>query len=141
MLIYENCAFSIAFMLAIVDILVILFLGSLLTFVSFQKFEVEQTTGCNSSRNWWAEKFNSSVSNFYPAVNFQIVSFCFPLFYLIYYWNIITLCRYLSFNNFKGEIPKELANLPDLRYLYLHENRLTGRIPPELGTLQNLRHL
>jgi hypothetical protein len=47
----------------------------------------------------------------------------------------------LSFNNFKGEIPVELANLPELRYLYLHENRFTGRIPPELGTLKNLRHL
>lgn len=53
----------------------------------------------------------------------------------------IMLCRYLSFNNFKGEIPKELANLPELRYLYLHENRLTGRIPAELGTLQKLQHL
>lgn len=50
-------------------------------------------------------------------------------------------CRYLSFNNFKGEIPKDLANLPELRYLYLHENRFIGRIPPELGTLQHLRHL
>ncbi|KAF5959129.1 hypothetical protein HYC85_000338, partial [Camellia sinensis] len=30
---------------------------------------------------------------------------------------------YLSFNNFKGEIPKELANLPLLRCFYLHENR------------------
>ncbi|KAF5950330.1 hypothetical protein HYC85_012323, partial [Camellia sinensis] len=47
---------------------------------------------------------------------------------------------YLSFNKFKGEIPKELANLPLLRYLYLHENRFIGRIPPELGTLQQLRH-
>lgn len=49
--------------------------------------------------------------------------------------------RHLSFNNLKGEIPKELSNLPELRYLYLHENRLTGRIPPELGNLPNLRHL
>lgn len=49
--------------------------------------------------------------------------------------------RSLSFNNFKGEIPKEIANLPELRYLYLQENRLTGRIPPELGILPNLRHL
>ncbi|KAH9722063.1 LRRNT 2 domain-containing protein [Citrus sinensis] len=47
----------------------------------------------------------------------------------------------LSFNNFKGEIPKEIANLPELRYLYLQENRLTGRIPPELGILPNFRHL
>ncbi|KAF5957072.1 hypothetical protein HYC85_004297, partial [Camellia sinensis] len=51
------------------------------------------------------------------------------------------LVLYLSFNNFKGEIPKELANLPLLRYLYLHENRFIGQIPPELGTLQQLRHL
>ncbi|MBA0718344.1 hypothetical protein Golax_006098, partial [Gossypium laxum] len=40
-----------------------------------------------------------------------------------------------------GEIPRELANLPELRYLYLQENRFTGRVPAELGTLQNLRHL
>lgn len=50
-------------------------------------------------------------------------------------------CRYLSFNNFKGEIPRELASLPELRYLHLQENRFIGRIPPELGTLQHLRHL
>ncbi|CAN1823515.1 Leucine-rich repeat receptor protein kinase EMS1, partial [Linum perenne] len=49
--------------------------------------------------------------------------------------------RYLSFNNFKGEIPRELANLSELRYLYLQENRFSGRVPAELGTLQNLRHL
>ena len=54
------------------------------------------------------------------------------------YWEFF---RYFSFNNFKGEILVELANLPELRYLYLHENRFTGRIPPELGTLKNLRHL
>ncbi|CAK9163196.1 unnamed protein product [Ilex paraguariensis] len=40
-----------------------------------------------------------------------------------------------------GEIPKELVNLPELRYLLLHENHFIGRIPPDLGTLQNLRHL
>nr|KJB46793.1 hypothetical protein B456_008G066200 [Gossypium raimondii] len=35
----------------------------------------------------------------------------------------------------------ELANLPDLRYLYLQENLFIGRVPPELGTLENLPHL
>ncbi|MBA0771949.1 hypothetical protein Gotri_007405, partial [Gossypium trilobum] len=49
--------------------------------------------------------------------------------------------RLLSFNNFKGEIPRKLANLPDLRYLYLQENLFIGRVPAELGTLENLRHL
>jgi len=53
----------------------------------------------------------------------------------------VSFCSYLSFNAFKGEIPRELANLPELRYLYLHENRFSGRIPAELGTLKNLRHL
>jgi Leucine-rich repeat (LRR) protein len=63
------------------------------------------------------------------------------MFLLLSSLNFIGFLRYLSFNNFKGEIPVELANLPELRYLYLHENRFTGRIPPELGTLKNLRHL
>ncbi|XP_019090887.1 PREDICTED: receptor-like protein 12 isoform X1 [Camelina sativa] len=49
--------------------------------------------------------------------------------------------RYLSFNNFKGDIPKELANLHELQDLHLQENQFTGRIPAELGTLQKLRHL
>lgn len=60
---------------------------------------------------------------------------------VIFYFYFLNAFRSLSFNNFKGEIPKEIANLPELRYLYLQENRLTGRIPPELGTLPNLRHL
>ncbi|MFQ6652171.1 hypothetical protein Gotur_024160 [Gossypium turneri] len=49
--------------------------------------------------------------------------------------------RLLSFNNFKGEIPRKLANLPQLRYLYLQENLFIGRVPAELGTLEYLRHL
>ncbi|KAK4403091.1 hypothetical protein Sango_1049800 [Sesamum angolense] len=61
---------------------------------------------------------------------------------------------YLSFNNFKGEIPKELANLPELRNLselkdasqlcvnlYLNNNYLTGGVPSQLANLTNLEIL
>ena len=37
-----------------------------------------------------------------------------------------------------GEIPVELGNLTNLRWLWLHENQLDGGIPPELGGLSNL---
>lgn len=114
----------------------------LTTLASFQKFEVEQISGCNSPRNWPAQEFNTSVNNLVLLVNIWLHAFLTSIFHLYlqsrYY---LYLCRYLSFNNFKGEIPKELANLPELRYLYLHENRFSGRIPPELGSLANLRHL
>ena len=40
-----------------------------------------------------------------------------------------------------GEIPPELANLTDLRVLYLQHNELSGVIPPELADLTNLQKL
>ena len=44
----------------------------------------------------------------------------------------------LSENKLSGEIPSELGNLENLKWLYLHDNRLSGEIPPELGNLENL---
>lgn len=41
-------------------------------------------------------------------------------------------------NNLRGPIPKELANLANLRVLDLNTNSLTGTIPQELGGLSNL---
>ena len=72
----------------------------------------------------------------YNLMLLRILFFFFPGIH-----SINLFYSYLSFNAFKGEIPKELAILPELRYLYLHENRFSGRIPAELGTLKNLRHL
>lgn len=100
---------------------------------------MEQASGCNSSRDWWAKETDTPVSctsfflSFFRSIHLLVWDSYGHLFY--------QFSRYLSFNNLKGEIPVELANLPELRYLYLHENRLTGRIPPELGNLKNLRHL
>ena len=45
------------------------------------------------------------------------------------------------FLSLTGEIPPELGNLVNLRYLGLDRNRLEGSIPPELGKLINLRYL
>ena len=47
----------------------------------------------------------------------------------------------LAYNGLTGEIPPELGNLANLRYLYLYGNDLTGEIPPELGNLANLKWL
>ncbi|MDE2846693.1 MAG: Ig-like domain-containing protein [Gemmatimonadota bacterium] len=41
-------------------------------------------------------------------------------------------------NNLRGPIPRELANLENLRVLDINTNRLTGTIPRELGDLSNL---
>ena len=47
----------------------------------------------------------------------------------------------LERNRLSGEIPAELGNLANLRYLELNQNRLSGEIPSELGNLANLRYL
>jgi len=41
-------------------------------------------------------------------------------------------------NRLTGNIPPQLGNLNNLKWLYLDENQLTGSIPPELGDLSNL---
>ena len=47
----------------------------------------------------------------------------------------------LERNRLSGEIPAELGNLANLRYLVLNQNRLSGAIPSELGNLASLRYL
>ena len=44
-------------------------------------------------------------------------------------------------NQLTGEIPEELAQLTQLRHLYLFGNQLRGAIPVELAQLPQLRHL
>ena len=44
----------------------------------------------------------------------------------------------LGFNQLTGEIPVELAQLSQLRWLALSDNQLTGEIPVELGNLSQL---
>ena len=50
--------------------------------------------------------------------------------------------RVLSLNltttGLTGEVPSELGELSELRYLHLYGNDLSGEIPPELGHLANL---
>lgn len=144
MLIFEDYAFSTTSMLTVINCLALLFeLCSSFFYLLFP---------CRNLR--WNKLQDAippeigelkSLTHLYVAltflVTFGLLVFPSAFLHFINNWDMISLCRYLSFNSFKGEIPRELADLPDLRYLYLHENRLTGRIPPELGTLQNLRHL
>ena len=47
----------------------------------------------------------------------------------------------LSFNQLTGEIPAELGDLSNLQLLYLGDNQLTGEIPTQLGHLSNLEDL
>lgn len=47
----------------------------------------------------------------------------------------------LTYNNLTGSIPPELANLTNLKKLYLDSNLLGGSIPPELGDLSKLEIL
>ena len=44
-------------------------------------------------------------------------------------------------NNLKGEIPKEIGKLINLKGLYLYNNKLIGEIPKEIGKLINLKYL
>ncbi len=47
----------------------------------------------------------------------------------------------LLHNNLVGNLPPDLANLTNLKTLWLDNNQLTGTIPPELGNLQRMESL
>ena len=47
----------------------------------------------------------------------------------------------LSSLGLKGEIPKEIGKLINLKELWLSFNELTGEIPKEIGKLINLQYL
>lgn len=47
----------------------------------------------------------------------------------------------LRFNNLNGELPIELANLSELRFLDMSINEIYGSIPPEIGRMTNLEKL
>ena len=47
----------------------------------------------------------------------------------------------LNENGLSGEIPPDLGNLTNLRWLHLQENDLTGAVPPEFGGLSKLVQL
>ncbi len=47
----------------------------------------------------------------------------------------------ISYNQLNGELPADLSNLSDLRYLYLIGNQISGTVPSELGDLTNLEYL
>lgn len=47
----------------------------------------------------------------------------------------------LSDNGLSGELPPELGNLDQLRFLSIVNDELSGKLPPELGNLTNLHSL
>ena len=47
----------------------------------------------------------------------------------------------LDYNQLRGEIPADLANLVNLEVLDMSSNRLSGKVPAELGDLFNLERL
>ncbi|XP_072971276.1 probable LRR receptor-like serine/threonine-protein kinase At1g74360 [Typha angustifolia] len=47
----------------------------------------------------------------------------------------------LSFNNFSGELPVEIAAMPKIKYLTLAYNNFSGSIPPEFGSIAGLQML
>ncbi|XP_051215089.1 probable LRR receptor-like serine/threonine-protein kinase At1g74360 [Lolium perenne] len=47
----------------------------------------------------------------------------------------------LSFNEFTGNLPLEVADMKSLKYLMLGENNFSGEIPPEYGRLPELQAL
>uniref|UniRef100_A0ACD5ULP4 Uncharacterized protein n=1 Tax=Avena sativa TaxID=4498 RepID=A0ACD5ULP4_AVESA len=47
----------------------------------------------------------------------------------------------LSFNEFSGNLPLEVADMKSLKYLMLAENNFSGEIPPEYGRLPELQAL
>ncbi|RVW18914.1 Receptor kinase-like protein Xa21 [Vitis vinifera] len=47
----------------------------------------------------------------------------------------------LSFNKFRGSIPREIGNLSKLEGIYLYDNSLVGSIPNSFGNLKALKFL
>ncbi|CAM0906586.1 unnamed protein product [Alopecurus aequalis] len=47
----------------------------------------------------------------------------------------------LSFNEFTGDLPPEVAEMKSLKYLMLAENNFSGEIPPQYGRLAELQAL
>ncbi|KAE8780341.1 putative LRR receptor-like serine/threonine-protein kinase [Hordeum vulgare] len=47
----------------------------------------------------------------------------------------------LSFNQFTGQLPPQVADMKSLKYLMLAENNFSGTIPPEYGRLAELQAL
>uniref|UniRef100_A0A0E0D1T8 Leucine-rich repeat-containing N-terminal plant-type domain-containing protein n=1 Tax=Oryza meridionalis TaxID=40149 RepID=A0A0E0D1T8_9ORYZ len=47
----------------------------------------------------------------------------------------------LSFNNFNGKLPTEIASMGSIKVLMLAENNFSGTIPPSYGQLVNLQAL
>ncbi|XP_072991842.1 probable LRR receptor-like serine/threonine-protein kinase At1g74360 [Typha latifolia] len=47
----------------------------------------------------------------------------------------------LSFNNFSGELPVEIAAMPKIKFLVLAYNNFSGSIPPEFGSIVGLQAL
>ncbi|XP_038983449.1 probable LRR receptor-like serine/threonine-protein kinase At1g74360 [Phoenix dactylifera] len=47
----------------------------------------------------------------------------------------------LSYNNFTGNLPVQIADMPSLRYLILAYNNFNGSIPPEFGNITELQAL
>ena len=85
---------------------------------------------------------NDSTSNIDYDSNENGIIEPLEIAYTVWDWGNgrLTMLNSIS-STLSSEIPPEIGNLTNLRYLNLHSNQMTGEIPPVIGNLTNLTYL